>query len=92
MRMLTKSNVSVAVENLSKRGFLTCSADGQDRRIVRLRFTPEAEPLQKDVRLVQKEFSCAVLDGIPQDEIETFLDTLSKIKQNAENKMKEIQA
>ena len=90
IRMLTKSNVSVAVDNLSKSGFLACAVDGQDRRVTRLRFLPKADSLREEVRLVQSEFSRVLIDGISQAEVDQFLDTLSKISRNAAEKMGEI--
>lgn len=87
MKMLIKSSVSAAIEDLSTRGFISCAVDQNDRRIVRLNFLPKADALRNDIHLVQKEFSRVLFDGIPQDEIESFFSTLSKINENAINKM-----
>ena len=90
IRMLTKSNVSVAVENLSRMGFLVCKTDEQDRRIVRLDFLPKADDLRKEIELVQEEFTNALFQGISQEEAHQLFLTLSRINQNAVNKMEEM--
>ena len=89
MRMLKKSNVSVAIDNLTRRGLVACSVDRQDRRVNRLQFLPEAEPLRKEIRRVQNEFGRILFDGIPRDEIESYLDVLRKTSEHAESAMKE---
>ena len=52
LRMLPKSNVSVAVESLIQRGLLCRRQDTADRRRIHLSLTNSAAPLLEDVLAV----------------------------------------
>ena len=86
---LTKSNVSVAIENLSKMNFISCKIDDQDKRIIRLQLMPKADSLQHKIKYIQNEFNQVLFNGISQEEIYNLFNTLSKINQNVVNKMEE---
>ena len=45
LRMLQKSNVSLAVETLYQRGYLERNKDAADRRKIHLRLTDQADPV-----------------------------------------------
>jgi DNA-binding MarR family transcriptional regulator len=92
VRLLPKSCVSVALDRLTKMGYIACSADEQDRRVVRLRFLEKAEPLRKAIKLVQVKFGCAVFENISQEEAGEFFNTLSKINENVVDAMEEAKA
>lgn len=63
LRMLPKSNVSVAVESLIQRGLLCRRRDTADRRRIHLSLTNSAAPLLEDVLAVMPRFAACALSG-----------------------------
>ena len=55
LRMLSKGNVSQAVENLIQKGFLKRTVDEMDRRKIHLSLLSEADDITKSISSMQKQ-------------------------------------
>ena len=82
LRMLPKSNVSVAVEALIRRGLLCRRQDTGDRRRIHLSLTPSAAPLLQDVLGVMPAFAGDELSGFSEEEARAFAGFYQRIAQN----------
>lgn len=82
LRNLPKSNVSVAIDRLVRKGFLSYRADESDRRIVRLRLEQKADEAVKAIAEEYREFVRAVFDGFTADELEVWETLEGKIRGN----------
>lgn len=82
IRMFTKSNVSQAVEQLYKRGFIVGKLDDKDKRKIHLILQPEANDILKDIRILQKKFADSIIKGFSTDEQELLGNFLLRISQN----------
>ena len=81
LRLLPKSNVSVAVESLIQRGLL-CRRDTTDRRRIHLSLTNSAPPLLEDVLSVMPRFTACALSGFTAEETRDFEQFYTRIAQN----------
>ena len=82
LRMLPKSNVSVAVESLIQRGLLCCRQDTADRRRIHLSLTNSAAPLLEDVLAVMPRFTACALSSFTAEETHDFEQFYYRIAQN----------
>ena len=82
LRMLPKSNVSVAVESLIQRGLLCRRQDTADRRRIHLSLTNSAAPLLEDVLAVMPRFTACALSGFTAEETHDFEQFYYRIAQN----------
>lgn len=69
LRLLKKANVSVAIDKLIRRELLTKRPDVQDRRLMRLQLTAEAQPILAEIRAVQLQFDGCVKRCMTPEEI-----------------------
>ena len=85
LRMLSKGNVSRAVESLMQKSLLEKRADCQDRRKVHLSLTLKAQPIIDSMESLWKKFEDQVFFGISEDE-KTLFDRLNdRIKENTKH-------
>ena len=77
LRGLGKSQVSQAVEVLSKRGFLRRETDGGDRRVVHLFITQAGEPLAHEAQKIQRRCVRDITSGLTPEE-RSQLETLAE--------------
>ena len=77
---LSKSQVSTAVENLARAGYLERRVDG---RRIHLQLNPSAFAVVEEGRRRQSAFGEAVLAGISPEERETLNDLMVRIVENA---------
>ena len=82
LRMLPKSNVSQAVEELCCAGLLEAKADKEDRRKVRLCPTSAARPIIEDVRRARKAFETTLFSDFTPEEREQFDEMTRRILAN----------
>ena len=71
-RMLSKSNVSTAVESLIQMGLLLRRQDQEDRRKIHLSITPEARPITQEIEAVREAFRKNLFRGFSEKELELF--------------------
>lgn len=81
-KWVSKSQVSKSVDKLTSMGYLTASVDENDRRLVNLRLTDEAENAVCDLRKATESFLKKMFDGIDIKEIRELNRVLAKMSEN----------
>ena len=87
LRMLPKGNVSQGVELLVKKGFLRRNTDRTDRRKVHLSLEETAIPLFNEIEKVNQSFKEQLLQGLTQQEKETYEKINRQLMKNIEKGM-----
>lgn len=85
MRGLSKSHVSLSINSLESRGFLTREEDPADRRTVHLKLTDRAREITDNGRMVQKRFFSYLHQGVTQEQIALMVDFAKKVSENIQN-------
>lgn len=88
-RLLSKSNVSTAVDNLLKRGLLTKKGDDTDRRKVHLQLSLTARPIVEAIDEIRAAFGEEVFEGFSVKEKKEFIRLHEKIGRNIQKKEKD---
>lgn len=88
-RMIAKSHVSKAVEQLIERGFLMSSKDSKDRRQIHLMLTDAAKSAVEDIIQRQITFTEKMISGISEEERRMYIKISEKIAQNASGIMED---
>lgn len=71
-RMLTKSNVSAAVDDLIRRGYMERKPDVIDRRRVYLYLLEKARPVTEFIDAVMEKLEESLVAGLDEKEIESY--------------------
>ncbi len=87
LRMLAKSNVSQAVENLIQKSLLQRRQDMEDRRRIHLSLTAKAKPITKDIEAVREAFNKQVFCGFTIEEQQQFSLFNERIAENTKKAM-----
>lgn len=87
LRMLAKSNVSQAVENLIQKSLLQRRQDKTDRRKTHLSLTSEADPITRDIEVVRETFRKQVFRGFTEEEQQQFFLFNERIAENTKRAM-----
>ena len=82
LRMLSKGNVSQAVEGLIQRSLLRRQPDARDRRKIHLSLTPEAGPITEEIERVRERFRQQVFRGFSEEERALFAGFNDRIAEN----------
>ena len=85
LRMLSKGNVSQAVESLIQKSILQRKQDTEDRRKIHLSLTPAAQPITQELEIISKEFLEEVFSGLSQEELELLERMNDRIIENTKN-------
>lgn len=88
LRMLQKSNVSLAVETLYQRGYLERNKDAADRRKIHLRLTDQADPVIADIDSQWAQFEEEMLFGISSQERDMYIQVNEKMQKNIAQALK----
>ncbi len=83
LRMLSKGNVSKAVENLIQKSLLQRQQDREDRRKIHLSLTPAAKPVTQKIERVKQTFRKQVFRGFSAEEQALFIQLNNRIAENA---------
>lgn len=83
LRMLSKSNVSQAVESLIQKSLLQRRQDTEDRRRVHLSLTPESRPITQEIESVRESFRKQIFRGFTEGEQRQFGQFSERIAENA---------
>lgn len=89
LRGLSKSQVSQAVEALTRRGLLERRPDERDRRVVHLAITEAGRPLVREAQEIQADCGGALLEALTEEEAACFWGLLEKLMERAETLTKE---
>jgi MarR family transcriptional regulator, transcriptional regulator for hemolysin len=79
--------VARLVDRLEAQGLVERCTDPKDRRIWRLRLTPAAAPVLRDVRLYRAEMRTLMTKGITPAALKTMVAGLRKMKENLSSKL-----
>lgn len=89
LRMLSKSNVSQAVESLIQKSLLQRRQDTEDRRRIHLSLTPEAKPITQEIESVRESFREQIFRDFTEEEQELFARFHDRLAENTKMAMKE---
>ena len=82
LRMLSKSNVSQAVESLIQKALLQRRQDTEDRRRIHLSLTSEAKPIIREIESVRLNFRKQIFKGFTEEELKQFIQFNNRIAEN----------
>lgn len=77
-RGISKSQVSQAVDFLSELGYLSRTADTEDRRVIHLSITETGAPIAKEAQQIQTDCGRALLQGLSPEQ-QAQLQTLWEV-------------
>lgn len=89
LRMLSKGNVSQAVDNLCSRQFLKRTPDATNRRKIHLSLLPAAQPVIDQLEQVIFTFRDRLFAGFTEEEIRLYTSFCERIVENTKKAMKE---
>ena len=89
LRMLSKGNVSQAVESLIQKGLLTRSADQNDRRNIHLSLLSPAKEITNAIHVMQKNLYGQIFNGLSEEDLKIYERINQKIMENTTNAIKE---
>lgn len=78
-----KSVVMRMVDSLERKGLVRRSVNPEDRRENFLAITPEGESVVSQYHEIEKRLSSELLEGIPQEKIETFFEVADLVSRKA---------
>lgn len=87
-RLLQKSNVSVAVESLIRKGLLVRLPDKSDRRLIHLFLTAAGEAVIPDIERSRRRLTSRLFEGFTEEEIGQYRKMNERIFSNAEKRLK----
>lgn len=87
LRMLSKGNVSQAVESLIQKGLLLREQDGADRRRIHLHPTTAAAAITVSLEEGRRQFQSEVFCGLSPGDLELYDRINHRIAENTENAM-----
>lgn len=88
LRMLSKGNVSQAVESLIQKSLLQRAGDVKDRRKVHLTLLPKSAPITQTIKSMQRDFYQELFQGISLEEQKLFLHINRRLMANSQTAMK----
>ncbi len=82
--ILEIENITLArhIDRLEEKGWVERRSDPDDRRKWRLFLKAEVQPIMDQLREISVTIREEVMDGIPDDERDRFIETLFRIKTN----------
>ena len=88
LRMLSKGNVSQAVELLIQKSLLKRIPDENDRRRIHLELLPDAIPITNEIDTIKETFRTELFHGFSKEEEEQLEFLNRKLMENAKNAFK----
>ena len=88
LRMLSKGNVSTAVEALIQKHLIEREQDKTDRRRIHLYLLPAAEPITNRISEIREQFSEEILFVFSEEERKQFEVLNDRLWENTRNAMK----
>ncbi len=77
-----KNSVTQFIDNLEKKGLVTRSVSKDDRRVNNIVVTKEGMALKDSTKKLAIETMEKALEGIPEQDVLTFVDVLKKVCSN----------
>lgn len=88
LRMLSKGNVSQAVELLIQKSLLKRTPDQADRRIIHLTLLPAADPITKAIEDSRGQFQKELFSGFTKEERQLYYQLNGRIIENTKAAVK----
>lgn len=85
LRMLSKSNVSLAVESLIQKSLLQRQQDKKDRRRIHLSLTSQAAPITREIESTRELFRKLIYKGFTEEEKQLFILFNNRITENTKS-------
>ena len=82
VRLLSKSQVSVSLESLIRRGWLATHMERDNRKVVHLSLQDPAREAVTEGQRAQENFFSVLLRGIPEEDLRVFEQTTRRIAAN----------
>ena len=82
LRMLSKGQVSQAVESLVQKGLVIRQTDALDRRRIHLLLCEKSIPVTDSIDVIQRQFLAGIFDGFSENEMECFAVFHERIMEN----------
>lgn len=82
IRMLSKGNVSQAVESLIQKSLLQRTPDTDDRRKIHLSLLPTALPISNSIDAMQEEFIKELFQGFTEEEYQLYVQLNERFIEN----------
>lgn len=79
-----KNSVTKIIDSLEKKNLVSRVVDKNDRRINRIELTKEGKALEKITTEVAIKFMNDTIEGIDNQDLNTFVDVMRKLKGNLE--------
>lgn len=86
-KKLSKALVARSVESLYQRGYVTFERDQRDRRVVHLSLSEKSLPITREIGQRQRLLWQKLGEGIPPEELDAALKTLSRFIHNAQKNL-----
>jgi DNA-binding MarR family transcriptional regulator len=83
-RRLSKAMVSLSVEGLIQKGYLTPLRDSRDARVVHLKLAPQSAPLIETLRQTRADFEARLMRGVSAQQRALFEQIGLKMAENLE--------
>jgi DNA-binding MarR family transcriptional regulator len=87
LRMLSKGNVSSAIDKLCKQGYIQRVPDKNNRRKIHLSLLSKADDINKDVDLMLIDYKQKIFDGFTMEEMHAYENLCQRIYFNAKKSM-----
>ena len=82
IRMLSKGNVSQAVESLIRKSLLQRTQDTDDRRKIHLSLLPGALPISSSIDTMQEEFMRELFQAFTEEEYQLYVKLNERFMEN----------
>lgn len=84
-----RSTVTSIIQLMEKKGFIERQAVQSDARLKKVLLTEKGEKTHETIEALIIQLNQNMMEGIEPEELQTFLEVLSKIRQNIERKREE---
>lgn len=81
---LTRSAVSLSLNSMEKKGFIVRQGVEKDGRLKKIILTEKAKCLHTQINSIISEIESKIAENLSDEEVQSFLKTLNKIKNNIE--------
>lgn len=86
-RHLSKSHVSVGVDDLVRRGYLERSCQDGNRKTIHLHLLPPAHEIVAAGQAIQRQYAQCLFRGFDSDEISVLAAMLNRIADNVDDEL-----
>lgn len=88
LRGISKAHVSLAIEKLVKKGWLTRKPDQSNRRCNILILTDRSHDIVLKIQNIQKQYNQITFQGLSENDIRIFQDIINQMFENLGGKQK----